>query len=55
MPYSLSRLPEHVDKTLVKTKPEIVQRKNVHSYFKPTVADFVREHMKQGIRDQITY
>lgn len=55
LPYSLSRLPEHIDKTLVIARPEIVQRKDVHSYFKPTVADFVREHMKQGIRDKITY
>ena len=55
VPFSLARLPDHVDKSLVNTKPEIVQRKNVHSYFKPSVADFVREHMKQGIRDQISY
>jgi hypothetical protein len=55
VPFSLARLPDHVDKSLVNTKPEIVQRKNVHSYFKPSVADFVRENMKQGIRDQISY
>jgi hypothetical protein len=45
-PYSLSRLPDHVDKSVVNTKPQIVQRRDVHSYFKPTAADFVREHMK---------
>lgn len=54
-PYSLYQIPDHVDKSLINTRHALVQRKDVHSYFKPTAADFVRENMKQGIRDQINY
>jgi hypothetical protein len=45
-------MPKHMSDTMpeVQPRPQIVQRKHVHSYFKPSLPDFVREFTKQGIR-----
>lgn len=55
VPYSLAKIPSHLERDEINSRPDIVQRKNVHSYFKPTIADFVREHVKQSIKDKIHY
>jgi hypothetical protein len=48
LPYSLAPMPSHLDPQMpeVMPRPQIVQRKNVYSYFKPTLPDIVREFTK---------
>lgn len=48
LPYSLAPIPSHLDKQKpeMMLRPQIVQRKNVCSYFKPTLPDVVREFTK---------
>ena len=59
LPYSLAPVPAHLQEPQrsksLNTRPAIVQRKNVHSYFKPSLPDVVRELTKQGISKHLNY
>jgi molybdopterin-biosynthesis enzyme MoeA-like protein len=57
LPYSLAPVPQHLQtqRNSVNPAPKIVQRKDVKSYFRPTVPDMVREMAKRGVRSHLNY
>lgn len=46
MPHSQARMPSYLPRRQIKDKPMPLQRRHVNSYFRPTVHEIVREHIK---------
>jgi len=55
MPHSQARMPPNLVPQEIKAKPMAAQRKNVNSYFRPTIYEVVREQMKRQVRDRLQY
>ena len=50
LPNSQAKLPAHLKRTQQVFKPIIPQRKQVQSYFRPSLSDVCREDIKQQMR-----
>jgi hypothetical protein len=55
LPYSQAMHPSNLNPTTRVVRPEMMQRKNVHSFFRPGYPDFCREELKQNLKDKLKY
>lgn len=55
LPYSQALHPTNLDPSTRVVRPEMMQRKNVHSFFRPGCADFCREEFKRNLKDKLKY